>query len=460
MKKKTILTILLVLAACIEGVAQPDIWEAARGRRARVMQAMDDGILIVQSTDRSQPNLYEFFVDDTESHDFTYLTGLDHPTPPGSVLVLNPSGETHREILYTADDIEFIKQVTGLEHVFPHSQFIEDLSSAITDFRNLRITQLRFKPIASDLARGLGDDRKVIYLNYPRFTNLNEPSHPRFAFVSRLREASPEIEMRDAGDLLDRLRMIQDEYGLAQLRRAVEITGKGLMEAMKLARPGLTTKQVMETADYIYRLNGARLGFPTSVSSGPPDHRIVYTNAREEMEARSGSRPIESGDLVHFDTGAEHNYYSADVQRVVPADGTFTEKQRRIYDKVVEVQETVIRNVRPGATWWELHNLAVKMLKEAGGWDESYTYGIGHFIGMDVHEHGDYLAPYQPGMVLAIEQGVVVDGIRVAFEDDVLVTTDGYEWLTEFIPLRADDVERLRREPPRLEPEKLLLEPR
>jgi Xaa-Pro aminopeptidase len=178
------------------------------------------------------------------------------------------------------------------------------------------------------------------------------------------------------------------------------------------------------------------------------------------MEARSGSSSIEAGDLVHFDTGAEYNYYSADVQRVVPADGTFTEKQRRIYVKVAEVQETVIRNVKPGATWWELHNLAVKMLKEAGGWDESYTYGIGHFIGMDVHEHGDYLAPYQPGMVLAIEQGVVVDGIRVAFEDDVLVTTDGYEWLTEFIPIRADDVEKLRREPVQLEPEKLLLEPR
>ena len=72
----------------------------------------------------------------------------------------------------------------------------------------------------------MGDQRKVIYLNYPRFTNLNEPSNPRFDFVTRLREATPEIDMRDAGDILDRLRMIQDEYGLAQLRRAVEITGK------------------------------------------------------------------------------------------------------------------------------------------------------------------------------------------------------------------------------------------
>ena len=78
---------------------------------------------------------------------------------------------------------------------------------------------------------------------------------------------------------------------------------------------------------------------------------------------------------------------------------------------------------------------------DAGGWDESYTYGIGHFIGMEVHEHGDYVGPLMPGMVLAIEQGAVVDGTRVAFEDDVLVTRDGYEWLTRFIPIEIDEVE-------------------
>jgi Xaa-Pro aminopeptidase len=446
----------LLLSEALALSAQPSLREATASRRARLLKVTSEGILIVQSADRSQPNLYEFMVPDTEAHDFIYLTGLEKLTPPGSALVLNPRGETYREILYTADDPERVKRLAGIDHVFPHSRLLEDLSSALTDFRNLRITQLRFKPVASDLSRGLGDLRKVVHLNYPRFTNLNEPPPPRFSLAERLRQASPEVEIRDAGELLDRERMIDDDYGLAQLRRAIAVTGRGLMEVMRLVRPGLSTREVMESIDFVYRLNGAQLGFPTGVSTGRAD-LPVYATAREEMEAREGSQIIQPGELVHIDTGAEYNHYSADIQRNVPADGRFSEEQKRIYHTVLAVQKAVIERVRPGVTWGELHNLAVEMLRRAGGWDKSYTYGIGHFIGMEVHDHGDYLAPLRPGMVLSIEQGAIVDGTRVAFEDDVLVTEKGNEWLTRFIPIEIEEIEKLRREPPALEPAKLLI---
>jgi Xaa-Pro aminopeptidase len=229
------------------------------------------------------------------------------------------------------------------------------------------------------------------------------------------------------------------------------------MEGMKVARPGLTTRQVMETVDYAYRLHGAQLGFPTGVSvASHLDEPLRWESTQEEEAAREGDARIGEGVLVHFDTGAEVNHYSADVQRTVPASGRFTAEQRRVYQAVLEVQKAVIRAVRPGATWRELHELAVGMLREAGGWDESYTYGIGHFIGMEVHEHGDYLAPLQPGMVLAIEQGAVVDGTRVAFEDDVLVTAEGHEWLTRFIPIELEEVEALADQPPLVRPMELL----
>ncbi|HEX4932706.1 MAG TPA: hypothetical protein VFV33_05960, partial [Gemmatimonadaceae bacterium] len=196
----------------------PSIREAATERRRILLQRLGEGVAIIQSADRSQPNLYEFMVPETENHDFTYYTGLARSRPPGSVLVLNPRGETYRELLYTSDDVRAVKELTGMTHVFPYERFLEDLSSALTDFRNLRITQLRFKPVASDLARGWGDARKVLWFNYPRFTNLNEPSNPRLALVTRLREASPEIEVRDAGDVIDRQRMIHDAFSLAAIR--------------------------------------------------------------------------------------------------------------------------------------------------------------------------------------------------------------------------------------------------
>jgi Xaa-Pro aminopeptidase len=149
---------------------------------------------------------------------------------------------------------------------------------------------------------------------------------------------------------------------------------------------------------------------------------------------------------LHIDTGAAFNHYSADVQRTIPIDGNFDEQQRQLYEITLNVQKAVIESVRPGVTWWDLHNLANDMLREAGGYDEYWTYGIGHFIGMEVHDEGDYLQPLQPGMVLAIEQGVAPpNGPRAALEDDVLVTEDGYDWLSRSIPIEVDDVEALVR---------------
>lgn len=457
---RTSIACLLAATALVSLAAQPSptIRDASAARRARVLAAIPDGLAIVQSADRSQPNLLEFMIPDTENHDFVYLTGLDASALPGSVLVLNPRGKTHREVLYTSDPVERVQQATGITHVFPYSQLLDDLSSALTDYRNLRITQLRFKPVASDFSFGLGVEgrRKVIYINYPRFTNLAEPPNPRFALAERLRSASPEVELRDAAEFMDAERMIADEYGLAQLRQAIRITGHGLTEAMRAVRPGLSTKEVGEIMDFVYRFNGAGLGFPTGVSSGPQDVP-VYATAREEHEARGGSRLIRPGEIVHIDTGAEFNHYSADVQRNVPADGRFTDDQRRFYTTVLDVQKAVISRIRPGVHWQSLHDLAVKMLADAGGWDRSYTYGIGHFIGMEVHDHGDYVGPLRAGMVLSIEQGAIVHGTRVAFEDDVLVTSEGHDWLTRFIPIEVDEIEALRRQPSRFDSSWLLV---
>jgi Xaa-Pro aminopeptidase len=431
--------------------------EAAMARRADFMRRMEGGVAVITSADRSQPNLYEFFTPDTEHHDFLFLTGIYDAHPPGGILVLNPNGAEYREMLYTDDDPEEARGLSGVQHVFPMDRFLEHMSSALTDYRNLRITQLRFKPVASDLALGWGNEQKVLYVNYPRFSNLNEPPNPRLAFVDRLRAATPELDVRDAGDLLDPMRMILDDFALKNLRRAIEITAKGLTEGMKVTRPGLTTREVMETVDYVYRLHGADLAFPTGVAlASHLNEALRWESTREEEAARKGDARIGEGVLVHFDTGARLNRYCADVQRTVPAGDRFTDEQRRIYEVVLEVQKAVIAAVRPGATWQELHDLAISMLRDAGGWDESYTYGIGHFIGMEVHEHGDYLAPLEPGMVLAIEQGAVVNGTRVAFEDDILVTEDGHEWLTRFIPIELHEVEALRRQAPLVRPEVLL----
>lgn len=430
-------------------------------RRARVLSAIPAGAMLIYSVERAQERRLEFQVPHSDNHDFIYLTGLDGIDSLDSALLLLPAANDARGrldepvrdwvVLYTSGNPEKISARTGIEDVRPFDVLENDLSVAMTDFRDWRITQVRRWPLAAALSRAWGEDDKVLYLNYPRFFRLGMPEPTRLEAFQRIQRFSPEIRARDSADILDRVRMLQDSWSIANLRRAVDITRDGITVALGSARAGMTETQVMQTMDFVYRYHGATLGFPTSVR-----REGVETAADEpaipegwiEFVPRSGGARFTEGDMVWTDTGAAFNHYSADVQRNVPVSGRLTDEQRRLYEIALDVQKTVISMVKPGVTWWELHDKAIEMLREAGGYDEHYYYGIGHFIGMEVHDEGDYLEPLMPGMALSIEQGVMPpEGPRIAFEDDVLVTEDGHEWLTESIPIEIDDVEALSSEP-------------
>jgi Xaa-Pro aminopeptidase len=430
-------------------------------RRARVLSAIPAGAMLIYSVERAQERRLEFQVPHSDNHDFIYLTGLDGIDSLDSALLLLPAANDARGrldepvrdwvVLYTSGNPEKISARTGIEDVRPFDVLENDLSVAMTDFRDWRITQVRRWPLAAALSRAWGEDDKVLYLNYPRFFRLGMPEPTRLEAFQRIQRFSPEIRARDSADILDRVRMLQDSWSIANLRRAVDITRDGITVALGSARAGMTETQVMQTMDFVYRYHGATLGFPTSVR-----REGVETAADEpaipegwiEFVPRSGGARFTEGDMVWTDTGAAFNHYSADVQRNVPVSGRLSGEQRRLYEIALDVQKTVISMVKPGVTWWELHDKAIEMLREAGGYDEHYYYGIGHFIGMEVHDEGDYLEPLMPGMALSIEQGVMPpEGPRIAFEDDVLVTEDGHEWLTESIPIEIDDVEALSSEP-------------
>lgn len=422
-------------------------------RRSRVLEALPGGALLVFSVEWVQPRRLEFQVPDSDNHDFVYLTGLDGLESLNSALLLLPAREGGAQkdwvVLFTSEDPERIKALTGIVDVRPYDELEENLSVALTDYRDWRVTQIRRWPLPADLSKSWGRDHKVLYLNYPRFLRLGMPEPERLALFDRFRRFSPEMEIRDAADVLDQVRMLQDAWALACLRRAVEITAEGTMEALRAAAPGMTESEIMETVDFVYRYRGASLGFPTSVSRQPPEGRRPEPRIPEgfiQYVSRSGGESFTLDDLLHIDTGAAFRHFSADIQRTVPIRGTLDSEQRRLYEIALEVQKTVIQMVRPGISWWDLHDTAERMLREAGGYDRYWTYGIGHFIGMEVHDEGDYEAPLRPGMVLAIEQGVAPpDGPRVAFEDDVLVTEDGFEWLSRSIPIEIDEMEAMLR---------------
>jgi len=424
-------------------------------RRQRVLESIPAGAMLIFSVERSQPRRLQFQVAHSDNHDFIYLTGVAGLNSYDSAILLLPTEEEDRVVLFTSSNPEQMKEVTGIAEVLPYPDLEKELSAALTDYRDWRITQIRRGPLAAALSKRWGRQDKVLYVNYPRFARLGMPEPTRLAFYVKLQRFSPELELRDSADLLDPVRMLHDAYSLANLRRAVDITGEGIVEGLRAVRPGLTEKKVMEIIDFVYRYRGGTLGFPTAVRNMPMTGRSQTRWIPEgyiQFVPRSGARVLAADDMVHVDTGAAFNHYSADIQRNVPVDGKFSPEQRRLYEIALNIQKTVISRVKPGVTWWELHDLAVGMLREAGGYDQHYTYGIGHFIGMEVHDEGDYEQPLQAGMVLSIEQGVwPPDGPRVALEDDVLVTETGHEWWSRSIPVEIDEVEAMAAQPSSLE---------
>jgi len=428
-------------------------------RRGRVLEAMPAGAMLIYSVERTQERRLEFQVPHSDNHDFIYLTGLDGLDGLDSALLLVPGDdslpgrldEPVRDwvVLYTSGDPESLSRRTGIADVRPIAVLENDLSVAMTDFRDWRITQVRRWPLAAALSRAWGEENKVLYLNYPRFFRLGMPEPARLEEFERIKRFSPEIVARDSADILDQVRQLQDSWAIANLRRAVDITGDGIVEALRSARAGMTETQVMQVMDFVYRYHGATLGFPTSVRREGVETTAGEPSVPEgwiEFVPRSGGAAFQDGDMIWTDTGAAFNHYSADIQRNVPINGTLTAEQRRLYTIALDVQKTVISMIKPGVTWWELHDKAMEMLR-AAGYDEHYYYGIGHFIGMEVHDEGDYLDPLKPGMALSIEQGVMPpEGPRIAFEDDVLVTETGHDWLSEDIPIEIDDVEALSSE--------------
>jgi len=204
----------------------------------------------------------------------------------------------------------------------------------------------------------------------------------------------------------------------------------------------MTTTNLVEMTSGL--LPGAdRVGFPSIVGSGP--NSVVLHHDRNR-------RRTEEGDLVVLDIGAEVGYYTADVTRTFPVSGVFSQRQRKIYELVLATQQAVIDSVRPGITVLELEQIARRFMRGhsdrlcgSSTCDRFFVHGLSHWLGMDVHDAGDYSRPLVPGMVLTIEPGIYLseEELGVRIEDDVLVTETGHEVLSAGAPKSVEEIEAL-----------------
>src|SRR6266705_469075 len=253
-------------------------------------------------------------------------------------------------------------------------------------------------------------------------------------------------DVRNLRPVADSLRLVKDADELARLRTAVDISGLGHIAAMQAARPGMWEYEIEAVAEAAFRRNGAdRVGYPSIVGSGPNSTTLHYDVSR---------RQTKDGDLVVLDAGAEWGQYTADVTRTFPVNGRFTSRQKAIYDLVLATQRAAFDSTRPGATIGQLNRVARDYMRAHSGTlcgdqtcDAYFIHGLSHWLGMDVHDVGDYSTPLKPGVVLTIEPGIYLtqENLGVRIEDDVLVTATGAEWLSGRAPKTTDEIERLMR---------------
>jgi len=400
--------------------------DAHQVRRAALLDRIGEGIVAIPSGVRF--DLEQLVLQDRDFRPddyFFYFTGLE---APNAWLVLSGSGNgADQEILFLPPRNPGMEQWTG-KQLGPGQDAVR--LTGIDDVRAMSPDS-----ISAAVEAFLRNNGGSLFTVLRR----GAPAHPLVA-----RWAGLGIKPANIIPTVDSMRVVKDEAELAALRRAIDITTEAHKAAMRAVQPGMFEYQVEATIEYTFRNLGAdRVGFPSIVGSGPNTTILHYDVNR---------RQVEDGDLILADIGAEWGQYTADVTRTFPVNGRFTERQKDIYNLVLGTQLAVIDAIRPGVTMRDLGIVAQEYMRLNSGdlcGAESCTrffiHGLGHWLGMRVHDVGDYTMPLEPGMVFTLEPGIYIPGenLGVRIEDDVLVTENGCEVLSTGAPKTVEEIESL-----------------
>jgi len=408
----------------LPGAGRPVDIPATTARRQRLMDRLGDAVILIPAPQERDVNEHAQDSDFRQDNTFFYVTMLETPV---SWVVMNARATGVDEVvLLLPDRNPQAERWTGVK-LGPGEDAVR-----ITGIP----TALSTRKLDSVLTAAL--ERHVpVYVPFERWS-LGE------GIIAGLRADSARVTLRNLRPVVDSLRIIKDAQEIAVLRHAAQISAEAHADLMRQARAGMWEYQLEAILEAGFRGRGAdRVGYPSIVGSGFNATTLHYGANRTQ------SRP---GDLVVVDAAGEYAQYTADITRTFPVGGTFTPRQRAIYDLVLGTQQAAMDSVRPGITLGRLRTIALAYLRDHSGdlcaprtCDAYMIHGLSHHIGMDVHDVGPGGMPLAPGMVFTIEPGVYIpaESLGVRIEDDVLVTETGYELLSGAVPRRAEDVERL-----------------
>lgn len=424
-------------------------------RRKALMELMEPNSIAIlpsakeKSRSRDTDYLYR------QDSDFFYLTGF---VEPDAVTVLLP-GREHGEFVVFCREKDQEREIWDGYRSGPEgacADFNADDAFPIDDI--------------DDILPGLIEGRERVYYSLGRDSDFD---HQVMSWVNTIRAkvrsgAAPPGEFLDLDHFLHDMRLFKSSAEIKIMREAGEISSRAHIRAMQVCKPGVFEYQLEAEILHEFASSGARFAaYNTIVGGGDNGCVLHYIDNAEKLK---------KGDLVLIDAGCELQHYAADITRTFPVNGKFSKEQKKLYELVLAAQNAALECCQPGRHWNEPHEASVRVITEglvklgllagdvdelieAESYKEFYMHRIGHWLGMDVHDVGDYKVGSQwrvlePGMCMTVEPGIYVSpqnnrvdkkwrGIGIRIEDDVLLTKTGHEVLSSAAPKTVAEIEAL-----------------
>jgi Xaa-Pro aminopeptidase len=415
--------------------------------RRKVAGLLKPGSIAVLNSSDVMPKSADGVHPFVQQTDLVYLSGIDQEE---STLLLFPDAreEKYREIL-------FLRETSEETALWEGRKFSQEEAAALSG-----VGTVLWNPEFEGVFQTLALQAETIYLNsneHPRARSEVETRDMRFG--KWCRDVYPLHRYERLAPILHRLRAVKSPPEIDLIRQAAAITGKAFRRLLGFIRPGVWEFEIEAEIWHEFLRNRSRgPAFQTIVASGADACVLHYVK---------NDKPIQAGELVLIDFGAEFAHYAGDITRTVPASGRFTPRQKEVYNAVLRVQKAAIDLLRPGATLdrygEEVGRVAEHELiglglldaqavrdqpKEKPLYKKFFPHGTSHHLGLDVHDVGDRCRAFEPGMVFTCEPGFYIreEGIGVRIENDILITSDGPVDLTADVPREADEIEALMRE--------------
>lgn len=399
-------------------------------RREKLIETLPDNSLTFlfagDPKQKSNDNDYPFRI----NNNFYYMTGMDDP---GQVMMIAKlSGKASQWLFIERPDpifelfngkqptVEEVKEQTGFTYV----DYLDRLDYQV----GRQLSYYPYDYVLFDLHKA-----KLDYVGYPEN-----------ALCKKLTDAYPNLTVRNIAHTIDNLRRFKTADEIECIKKAVELTEKGIHAILDHLKPGVNEAELQAWWDFTLTMNGAKDNAFLPIIAGGKNSCVLHYEENDQV--------VQDGEVLQIDLGAEYGYYSADISRCFPANGKFTEEQKFYYNAVLYGQQKVLEALKPGLPLRDTTRIAREAigekLLEAGKISDIkemanlLPHGVSHYMGLDVHDVGD-IGELQPGMVITVEPGVYIPELKlgIRIEDDALITEDGCIVLSPQILRTAEEVE-------------------